>query len=100
VSIISSQNFSGTRLKVDGTLFEKCHFDNCTLVYSGGELPQFRGCTMTQIQFALDGPAARTAAYIRTTFQAGAGAVVRDWLPELFRSASQPQQQHPQQPRS
>jgi len=89
MSKIAAQTFKGTKLKLDGTQFEACSFDGCTLVYAGGELPQFTGCSFNNIQFVLDGAAARSAAYIRMTFKAGASNVVRDWLPEVFLSKSQ-----------
>ena len=89
MSKIAAKNFKGSKVRLDGTLFEACSFDGCTLVYAGGELPQFIGCSFNSVQFVLDGAAARSAAYIRMTFKAGAGNVVRDWLPELFLSKSQ-----------
>lgn len=89
MSKIASQTFKGTRVKLDGTQFEACYFDACTLVYAGGELPQFTGCSFNNTQFVLDGAAARSAAYIRMTFKAGAIHAVRDWLPELFLSKTQ-----------
>ncbi|WP_428312183.1 hypothetical protein [Hydrocarboniphaga sp.] len=89
MSKIAAQTFKGSKVKLDGTLFEDCAFEGCTLVYAGGELPQFVGCSFNNIQFVLDGAAARSAAYIRMTYKAGAANVVRDWLPELFLSKSQ-----------
>jgi hypothetical protein len=89
MSKIAAQTFKGTTVKLDGSIFDGCAFESCTLVYSGGELPQFNKCSFNNIKFILEGAAARSAAYMRMTYKAGATNVVRDWLPELFVSNTQ-----------
>lgn len=89
MSKIAARSFKGGQVKLDGTHFDGCEFDGCTLIYSGGELPQFSSCTFANVQFGLDGAAARTASYMRMTYKAGASAAVREWMPELFRTRTQ-----------
>ncbi len=53
-------SFQGQRIDIDATHFERCTFKFCTLVFSGGLLPDFVGCEMEDCNFMLDGPAKQT----------------------------------------
>lgn len=45
--------FDGQTKLVDGEDYETCCFRNCTLVYQGGEPPQFRNCSFVACRWLL-----------------------------------------------
>jgi hypothetical protein len=60
-----NKKFVNERMDVDASSFEKCRFEKCQIVYSGGDSTQMSGCTFDdQCTFGLDGPASRTLTYL------------------------------------
>jgi len=58
-------SFQDRRINIDATHFERCTFKFCTLVFSGGLLPNFIDCEMADCNFILDGPARDTVLFCR-----------------------------------
>lgn len=69
-----NERFSNQRVAVDGNRYEGCSFSDCRLVYAGGEMPTFSGCTFRQTNILLDDAADRTAQYLQSLY--GLGLVV------------------------
>lgn len=59
-----SKAFTDAILHVDGQGFLDCEFRRCDLIYSGGELPNFDGCTFDACRWQLDAHAKRTLGYL------------------------------------
>jgi len=81
----SGSTFKGSRQPVDGFKFDRCTFDDCTLVYSGGEIPAFVKCSFTDTQFEFEGAAARTLVLLQAMSEPGSGLqeIVRASLPAI-----------------
>lgn len=80
---ITGSVLSGTRLTVDGFKFDRCRFEQCTLVYSGGEIPAFVNCSFADSQFEFEGAAGRTLVLLQAMSEPGSGlqAIVKASLP-------------------
>jgi hypothetical protein len=61
--------FSYAAIALDGNEFEKCTFDNCTLTYKGGALPQVTECTITSCKWIFDEAAKRTMQWLAMLYE-------------------------------
>jgi hypothetical protein len=52
--------FRNAIIQVDGHKYRGCRFEDCQLVYSGGELPSMVGCEFHRCRWTLDDAAGRT----------------------------------------
>jgi hypothetical protein len=68
---------------VDGNHFVECHFQQCTIQYSGGAVPAFADCSFDACTFELDGAARLTLEYLTMLNGAGADSVVAGWIGEI-----------------
>ncbi|MCS3754188.1 DUF5067 domain-containing protein [Salinibacter ruber] len=57
---VVGQSFSSERVVLDGTHFEDCTFDTCTLVYGGGRPPHFVRCDFAAPRFVFEDAAQNT----------------------------------------
>lgn len=62
------QTFTNEQVHVDGNSFTNCYFENCNLVYSGGELPSLVGNELVQTTISFGGGAARTIQFMRAIY--------------------------------
>lgn len=60
-----SKAFTDETLHVDGQVFLDCEFRRCVMIYSGGECPNFSGCTFDACHWKVDAHAKRTMEHIR-----------------------------------
>ncbi len=66
-------SYKDATIEVDGHKYTKCTFQNCVLVYSGGEPPNFNGCTLDKIQVVFRGPAKNTVALLQAMSRPSSG---------------------------
>jgi len=57
---VREERFHSERVVLDGTHFEDCHFDTCTLVYRGGVPPNFIRCDFAAPRFVFEDEAQNT----------------------------------------
>ena len=57
---VLNQQYTGDRVVLDGTHFEDCRFDTCTLVYRGGVPPNFVRCEFAAPRFVFEDAAQNT----------------------------------------
>ena len=57
---VVGRSFSSERVVLDGTHFEDCTFDTCTLVYGGGRPPHFVRCDFAAPRFVFEDAAQNT----------------------------------------
>ncbi|WGF89895.1 hypothetical protein [Marinivivus vitaminiproducens] len=76
------QTFDRKRIEADGFRFEDCIFNECTIVYAGGDLPSFINCTFDHCAFVFEGSASNTVELLRTWLMdtSGFGQLVRQML--------------------
>jgi hypothetical protein len=60
---------------LDDNEFIDCKFNNCELVYSGGELPKLQRCDFSQCSWKLDDAAKRTILFLRSIYHSGPGGM-------------------------
>ena len=83
----TDENFEGQTVELDGNRYTRCNFINCTILYSGGEIPVLAHCNFKNETWRFEGAAERTLVLLQNFARAGSGfeALVRGCFPELFR---------------
>ena len=71
------------RVELDGNSFRGCQFIECTLSYSGGELPHLIECLFQGNRWELAGAAAETVEFMRGIYH-GAGEGGMRLIEECF----------------
>lgn len=66
-----NERFTNQEIRTDGNRYEACVFSDCILVYTGGTMPSFVGCTFRQVRIQLDGAAFNTTRYLNILYNAG-----------------------------
>lgn len=62
---IENDSKTGAVIHIDGKLFINCTFTKCQIIYSGGDFG-WRNTTFNDCQVSLEGPASRTANFLRS----------------------------------
>jgi hypothetical protein len=75
--------FANQNIVVDGNRYVACSFRNVGLVYTGGDLPSFEGCTFQSISLQLGGAALSTVRYLSGLHQGGIVAPVEAALKRI-----------------
>lgn len=57
---VLDHSFADERVVIDGTHFEDCTFDTCTLIYRGGVPPNFLRCDFAAPRFVFEEAAQST----------------------------------------
>ena len=65
---VIEQAFNGVSVNIDGNAYQRCQFSNCTLVYSGGELPQIEHCSLTDCRWQFADAATRTIQFMSALY--------------------------------
>ena len=64
--------FANAKVEIDGNVFIDCVFDNATLVYRGGAVPTFEGCSFRAPMFlGFEDAAGRTIGLLRAMYSGG-----------------------------
>jgi hypothetical protein len=61
---VIEQTFNGETVNVDGNAFHRCQFVNCTVVYSGGEIPSMENCSLNGCRWQFADAAQRTLQFL------------------------------------
>lgn len=70
-------------VQLDGEEFYNCEFRDSRLVYSGGEVPIFSGCSFDDCEWKFDEAAQRTLAHLKLVWSVGAKAAVQGMIKEV-----------------
>ena len=65
---IIDQAFNGVSVNIDGNAYQRCQFSNCTLVYSGGELPPMEHCSLENCRWQFADAASRTIQFLSALY--------------------------------
>ena len=82
---VSGFTFSARVVNLDGAIFEKCEFRNCTLIYSGGDLPQMSDCQIQDCEWRFEGAAGKTINFMKGIYH-GLGPPGQEIIEATFRS--------------
>ena len=80
------QTYNGITILLDGSSFERCVFNDCRMIYQGGEPPQLVNCTFKGSNFGMDGPAANTLAFLNAMYHGGMKSVVEATFDNIRRN--------------
>ncbi|MBI3861742.1 MAG: hypothetical protein HY290_07585 [Planctomycetia bacterium] len=64
----TGKTFKDESIHLDGQAYETCTFENCTLIFSGGEIPTVAGCEFRDCQWRLEGAADRTVSFLKSLY--------------------------------
>jgi hypothetical protein len=69
----SNSTFSYSVVTLDDNEYEKCVFNNCTLVYKGGPLPMLRDCQLKDCKWTFEDAALRTFHWMMNLYRIDKG---------------------------
>jgi hypothetical protein len=75
--------FNHETVVLDGEYFSDCEFQDCRMVYNGGEVPVFEGCRFNGCEWKFEDAAGRTLAYMKVVWGAGGKAPVQALIKEI-----------------
>ncbi len=71
---------------IDGNHYNNCRFENCKMVYRGGDIPRISGCHFQNCQWQFEEAAERTLLFMRQLYHgmgAGGSQLVEATLSQL-----------------
>ena len=81
--IAENATFKGRLINIDGGSFYSCHFDGCTLVFSGLMTTTLEGCDFNNCFWQFSGSASNTIAFMTALYSAGAADVIENTLQNI-----------------
>ncbi len=87
------KSFTGVTEVIDGNQYNECHFQNCRMIYRGGELPRISGCHFENCQWQFEDAAERTLIFMRQLYHgmgSGGAQLVEATLAQLRQPLSPP----------
>lgn len=79
----SNVTYSHETVILEAETFSGCEFRDCRLIYTGGEPAQLENCKFVDCEWKLDEGAARTLAFLKTMWLAGAKASVQGLIKDV-----------------
>jgi hypothetical protein len=89
----TGKSFSNASETIDGNTYTECRFDNCKLVFRGGEMPRISGCHFENCQWQFEDAAERTLVFLRQLYHGmgpGGSQLVEATLAQLRQPLQQP----------
>lgn len=80
MATFQNQSFINESVELDGNRYEACVFNNCRLIYRGGELPNFIRCEFEGVNIQLEDGAYRTLDYLTALYGGGFTKQVEETL--------------------
>jgi hypothetical protein len=74
--IARKQNFSRTRIALDGCSFDECRFEHCHFVFNGYMGVTLTGCTFEGCTWEFAGPAANTITFMTALYGGGSQELI------------------------
>lgn len=68
---------------VDGKEYVDCKFNQCTLIYKGGEIPKMTKCQFTNCDWQFQESAARTLVFMANLYHGGAQHVIDGFIQRI-----------------
>lgn len=86
--------YHGEKILIDNQDFSGCQFNNCQVVYAGGELPNMSHCNFINSNFFFDDAAARTLILLQRIYH-GMGDGGKKQVEDIFNFIRNPPQAPP-----
>ena len=82
---VIEQTFNGVSVNMDGSAYQRCQFVDCTLVYSGGEIPSIENCAIANCSWQFADAAHRTLRFL-SAFYISADPAAKQLVEQVFNS--------------
>ena len=79
----AKESFKNKTIVLDGNSYEECTFDECVLIYEGGNIPELVGCTFENCGWQFSGAAQRTVLFMKALYHGGGESVIEATIEEL-----------------
>ena len=89
MNIFKDSSFKGGRIQLDGTHYEGCNFEDCAIVYAGGQLPILINNGFSNCRWQFEGSAERTIAFMSQLYSGGATVLVEQMFEQIRRAAAE-----------
>lgn len=66
-----NQTFENQTMIIDNHQFYNCVFNDCTLIYGGGQPPAIQGCHLNRCQIQFGGAAEQTVRFLTAMYHGG-----------------------------
>ena len=89
----TGKTFSSASETIDGNTYTDCRFENCKLLYRGGDMPRISGCHFENCQWQFEDAAERTLVLLRQLdhgMGTGGAQLVEATLAQLRQPLGQP----------
>lgn len=73
MALHQDRKFINEAVVLDGNEFSACQFEQCRMIYQGGEQPKLVQCHFTRCTWHLEEAALRTARFLRSVYHSGPG---------------------------
>jgi hypothetical protein len=82
--IVENRTYKDQTVRIDGTLFVRCRFDNCKLIFKAQDLVGFDHCDLIECQWVFDGPAENALLFLSALYRLGPAG--QDLVEGIFQS--------------
>ncbi|WP_159977108.1 MULTISPECIES: hypothetical protein [unclassified Novosphingobium] len=82
LKLVSDKAFANERVRIDGTEFQRCTFENCILTYTGAGRFILHDCDGADGAVEFEGPAASTLHALQNAYADG----MDSWVEGIFAS--------------
>ncbi|KMS55475.1 hypothetical protein V474_18425 [Novosphingobium barchaimii LL02] len=82
LKLVSDKAFANERVRIDGTEFQRCTFENCILTYTGAGRFILHDCDGADGAVEFEGPAASTLHALQSAYADG----MDGWVEGIFAS--------------
>jgi hypothetical protein len=65
MAVYFGREFNGVKELVDGNSYTQCTFNDCTLIYRGGQIPMITSCQFERCTWGWEDAAGRTVEFLR-----------------------------------
>jgi hypothetical protein len=83
MTMVKDQKLERQDVLLDDNEFINCDFENCKMIYKGGQLPKLQQCRFALCSWQLDEAAQRTVLFLRAIYHSGPGG--RELVEETLR---------------
>ena len=89
------QDYNGVTEVIDGNQYTECKFENCQMIYRGGDIPSIKSCHFNNCTWQFEEAAERTLVFMRLIYH-GMGDNGPQMIESAFKTIREPIPARPQ----